>query len=78
MAFSLIEKLENHDGLLTVPEIAQLTGFTRKKVYDMIKRAEIPTVNFGSDTEAKRVDPKTWAFVIQRRNPMMREAHRKG
>ncbi len=77
MAWSLIEQIEHHEGLITIPQAAKLTGFSRKKVYDMIKRGEIPLAILGAETEAKRIDPKTWAFVLQKRNPMMREAHRR-
>jgi len=76
MAFSLIEKLEQEEGLLTAADIMRLTGFGRRKVYAMLKTGAIPVVNFGDSGIAKKVDPHTWAYKLKRLDPMLREAAR--
>ena len=77
MAFSLLEKLESFDRPITQAEAVRISGLSRSTVYRMIQDQEIPTIDFGS-IERKMIDPKTWAFVLKRRNPIMREAHRRG
>jgi hypothetical protein len=77
MPFSLIEKLEQQDGLLTAADIMRLTGFGKRKVYEMLKTGVIPVVNFGDGGEAKKVDPHTWAYKLKRLDPMLREAARR-
>jgi hypothetical protein len=76
MAFSLIEKLEQQDGLLSAADIMRLTGYGRRKVYAMLNTGVIPVVNFGDGGEAKKVDPHTWAYKLKRIDPMLREAAR--
>lgn len=79
MAFSLIEQLEREEGLLTAADIMRLTGFGRRKVYEMLHSGVIPVVNFGDTIEggALKVDPHTWAFKLKRLDPMLREASRR-
>jgi hypothetical protein len=77
MAWSLIEQLENHPGLVSAKEIAKWTGWTKKTVYEKMKSNEIPVVQFGPGTESKKVDPMTWKYVLLKRDPMLAEAHRK-
>ncbi len=76
MAWGLIEKIESHEGLMTARDVMEITGLGRRKVYEMLDNQEIPTVPLGKNTKAKRVDPRTWAYVMRKRNPLMRDADR--
>ena len=76
MAWSVLEQVERHQGVLTAPELARILGTTRKTIYVMMNDGRIPTIQDG--LESKRVDPKTFAYVLRKKNPMMREAARQG
>jgi excisionase family DNA binding protein len=78
MAWSLIEALEKHQGLMTVAEAAKLRRCSRKTIYKKVELREIPSVNFGDTTEQVLIDPSVWKYVLLKRDPMLREAHRKG
>lgn len=81
MPFSLIEQLENEEGLLTARDVMRLTGFGKRKVYELLHAGVIPVVNFGDTTTSERgalkVDPHTWAYKLKRLDPMLREAARR-
>jgi excisionase family DNA binding protein len=74
MSYSLLELVENHPGMISVAEAARLRGVSRKSIYQAIKAGAIPVVRDGIGVV--RIDPKTWAHVLRRKNPMMREAAR--
>jgi hypothetical protein len=79
MAWSLLEQIENHEGPIKPTLAAKWLGCSRKTVYARINKKEIPTVQLSAGAEeSKLIDPKTWAFVLRKRNPMMREAARHG
>lgn len=78
MAWSLIEQLDKHEGLLTVAEAARLRRCSRKTIYKKISLHEIPSVDFGPSTEQVLIDPHTWKYELLKRDPKLREAHRKG
>lgn len=46
--------------LLKVPEAAHLLGLKKSKVYDMAKRNQIPTVNFGRYVRIPRKALEQW------------------
>lgn len=71
---TLIERLEAHVGMLTVPDVARLLGKNRTTVYLMVKQRLIPSVNDGS--RDIRIDPKTYATFLRELNPMMAKASR--
>lgn len=78
MAWSLIKELDKHEGLLTVAEAAKLRRCSRKTIYRKVELREIPSVNFGPSTEQVLIDPHTWMYELLKRDPQLREAHRKG
>lgn len=79
MAWSLLENIEQHEGLIPVSTIAKWLGVHRTTVYDMLDSGEIPEAELGAEQDKKhrRVDPRTWKYVLQRRDSLMREARRR-
>lgn len=76
MAWSVLEQIENHVGLLSAADLAKILKKHRSTIYEMMDDGRIPIVEDGSS--ARVVDPKTYAYVLRKKNPMMREAARHG
>lgn len=76
MAWSVLEQVEQHQGVLKVKDLVKILGIHRQTVYEMMADGRIPTIQDG--LESKRVDPKTYAYYLRKMNPMMREAARHG
>jgi excisionase family DNA binding protein len=74
--YSVLEQVERHHGVLKAADLAKILGVHRQTVYEMMTDGRIPTIQDGLNS--KRVDPKTFAFVLRKKNPMMREAARQG
>ena len=60
----LASVIERKPGALTVPEPAQLLGFSRTAVYDMVAAGRIPHFRIGSSI---RFDPYTVAQWLRER-----------
>lgn len=69
MAYSIVEEIESHKGLLTVNDMARIFDVSSNVIYKAIDDGKIPTliVPFGG----KRFDPKTILFWIRKQNPIL-------
>lgn len=73
MSKSLLETVENGDGLLTVKEVAELLDLSPKTVYGMVKTHSIPSLRFGGAIKFER---KTLGFWLRKKEPMLALADR--
>lgn len=71
---TILEQVESHHGPIPVAKLAQIYGVARKTIYAGIQKGSIPTVDVGLDK--KIIDPKTLAYVLRQRNPVMSKAAR--
>lgn len=71
---TILEQVESHDGPIPVARLAQIYGVARKTIYAGIQKGSIPTIDVGLDRRI--IDPKTLAFVLRQRNPVMSKAAR--
>ena len=48
----LADRIQRHDGLLTVAEVVPLLGFERATIHDMCRDGRIPHLRFGDSFDA--------------------------
>jgi excisionase family DNA binding protein len=60
----LAMRIEKMPGALTVPELADLLGFSRTTMYDMVARGVIPYIKIGTSI---RFDPVAVARWVRAR-----------
>jgi excisionase family DNA binding protein len=74
--FSVLERVERHQGVLVAADLVKILGIHRDTVYAMMDDGRIPTIQDGC--KKKRVDPASFSEVLRSQNPIMRKAARRG
>lgn len=74
MAYSILDEIENHDGLLTVEDLARIYRVTRKSIYVAIDKGKLLPIK--GPIGKMRFDPKTLAYKIRKDNPEIARAQK--
>ncbi len=71
-AFSVLEQIESARKPLSVAQLAKIYGVSRQTIYDGIATGKIPAMDNGLNVV--RIDPRSLAHQLRRKNPAMRLA----